>query len=105
MVLNESEIGFQNTPLEQRSTRAAVAAFFSSELSLRTQEGDLVNLSFDGEQSLSESHAQTLTQDNGTVQEFSSVARAAASYSLTIQGDLNEEELAAINKLAAEIAP
>ena len=105
MVLNESEIGFQNTPLEQRSTQAAVAAFFSSELSVRTQEGDLVNLSFDGEQSLSESHAQTLTQDNGTVQEFSSVARAAASYSLTIQGDLNEEELVAINKLAAEITP
>ncbi len=105
MALNVSEIGFQNTSLEQRSTKAAVAAFFSSELSVRTQEGDFVKLSFDGEQSLSESRAQTLTQDNGTVQEFSSVARAAASYSLTIQGDLNEEELAAINKLAAEIAP
>ena len=105
MALNVSEIGFQNTSLEQRSTQAAVAAFFSSELSVRTQEGDLVKLSFDGEQSLSESRTQTLTQDNGIVQEFSSVARAAASYSLTIQGDLNEEELAAINKLAAEIAP
>ena len=105
MALNVSEIGFQNTSLEQRSTKAAVAAFFSSELSVRTQEGDFVKLSFDGEQSLSESRAQTLTQDNGTVQEFSSVARAAASYSLTIQGDLNEEELAGINKLAAEIAP
>ena len=105
MALNVSEIGFQNTSLEQRNTQAVVAAFFSSELSLRTQDGDLVNLSFDAEQSLSESHTQTLTQDNGTVQQFSSVARAAASYSLTIQGDLNEEELAAINKLAAEIAP
>ena len=105
MALNVSEIGFQNTSLEQRSTKAAVAAFFSSELSVRTQEGDFVKLSFDGEQSLSESRTQTLTQDNGTVQEFSLVARAAASYSLTIQGDLNEEELAAINKLAAEIAP
>ena len=105
MALNVSEIGFQNTSLEQRSTKAAVAAFFSSELSVRTQEGDFVKLSFDGEQSLSESRTQTLTQDNGTVQEFSSVARAAASFSLTIQGDLNEEELAAINKLAAEVAP
>jgi len=105
MALNVSEIAFQNTPLEQRSTQAAVAAFFSSEVNLRTQEGDLVNLSFAGEQSLSESHTQTLTQDGGTVQEFSSVARAAASYSLAIQGDLNEEELAAIDKLAAEIAP
>ena len=105
MALNVSEIGSQNTSLEQRSTKAAVAAFFSSELSVRTQEGDFVKLSFDGEQSLSESRTQTLTQDNGTVQEFSLVARAAASYSLTIQEDLNEEELAAINKLAAESAP
>ncbi len=105
MNLSVSEIGFQNIALEQKSTQASVAAFFSSDLSLKTQEGDLVRLSFGGEQSLSESNTQTLTQDNGTVQEFSSVARAAASYSLTIQGDLNEEELAAINKLAAEIAP
>ena len=79
MALNVSEIGFQNTSLEQRSTQAVVAAFFSSELSLRTQDGDLVNLSFDAEQSLSESHTQTLTQDNGAVQQCSSVARAAAS--------------------------
>ena len=49
MALNVSEIGFQNTSLEQRNTQAVVAAFFSSELSLRTQDGDLVNLSFDAE--------------------------------------------------------
>lgn len=104
MAINVSEIGLQNTPLEQRSTQASVEAYFSSELSLRTQEGDLVNLSFDGEQSLSESRTQTRTQD-GTVQEISTVARAAASYSLTVQGDLNAEELAAINKLAEEISP
>ena len=105
MALNVSEIGFQNAPLEQRSTAASVEAYFSSELSLKTDDGDLVNLSFAGEQSLSESHSQTLTQENGTVEEFSSVARAAASYSLTVQGDLSEEELAAINKLANEISP
>ena len=105
MDLNLSEIGFQNAPLEQRSSSASVNALFSSELSLKTNEGDLVNLSFASEQSLSESHTQTLTQDNGAIQEFSSVARAAASYSLTIQGDLNEEELAAINKLANEVSP
>ena len=105
MDLNLSEIGFQNAPLEQKSTSASVSAFFASELSLKTSEGDLVNLSFAGEQSLSESNSQTLTQDNGAVQEFSSVAQAAASYSLSVQGDLNDEELAAINKLASEISP
>jgi hypothetical protein len=105
MDLNLSEIGFQNVPLEQKSTSASVSAYFSSELSLKTDEGDLVNLSFAGEQSLSESQTQTLTQDNGAVQEISSIARAAASYSIVVQGDLSEEELAAINKLANEISP
>jgi hypothetical protein len=105
MDLNLSEIGLQNSILEQKSSSASVAAFFSSELSLKTDEGDLVNLSFAGEQSLSESRSQTITEANGAVQEFSSVARAAASYSLTVQGDLNEEELAAITKLANEISP
>ncbi len=105
MSLSLSELGSQNNLLEQKSIQASVSASYSSELSLKTREGDLVNLSFGGEQSLSESHSQTLTQDNGTLQEFSSAARAAASYSITVQGDLNEEELAAINKLAQEIAP
>jgi hypothetical protein len=105
MSLNVSEIGFQNTSLEQKSVLASVDAFVSSELNLKTSEGDLVSLSFAGEQSLSESSTQTRTQENGAIQEFSSVARAAASYSLTVQGDLNAEELAAINKLAEEIAP
>ena len=105
MSLNVSEIGFQSNVLEQKSALASVDAFVSSELNLKTSEGDLVSLSFAGEQSLSESSTQTRTQENGAIQEFSSVARAAASYSLTVQGDLNAEELAAINKLAEEIAP
>jgi hypothetical protein len=105
MTLNVSEIGFQNNAIGQKSTLASVDAYFSSELNLKTSEGDLVSLSFGGEQSLSESSSQTLTQESGTIQELSSVARAVASYSLTVQGDLNAEELAAINKLAEEIAP
>ena len=105
MTLNVSEIGFQNNAMKQESTLASVDAYFSSELNLQTSEGDLVSLSFGGEQSLSESSSQTLTQENGTIQELSLVARAAASYSLTVQGDFNAEELVAINKLAEEIAP
>jgi hypothetical protein len=105
MSLNVSEIGFQNNSLENKSTLASIDAFISSELNLKTSEGDLISLSFSGEQSLSESSTQTRTQDNGAIQEFSSGARAANAYSLKVQGDLNAEELASINKLAEQIAP
>ena len=105
MSLNVSEIGFHNNALEHKSHSASVDAFVSSELNLKTSEGDLVSLSFAGEQSLAESSTQTQTQENRAIQEFSSVARAATAYSLTVQGDLNAEELAAINKIAEEITP
>jgi hypothetical protein len=105
MSLNISEINFQNKALEHKSNLASVDAFISSELNLKTSEGDLVSLFFSGEQSLSESSTQTQTQENAAIQEFSSVARAALAYSLTVQGDLNVEELTAINKVAEEIAP
>ena len=105
MSLNVSELGFQNNLQEQKSALSSIGTFFSSELNLRTNEGDLVSLSFAGDQSLSESSAQKLTQENETVQELSVLARAAAAYSLTVQGDLNAEELAAIHKLAEEIVP
>lgn len=105
MSLNVSEIDFQNNALKHKSSLASVDAFVSSELNLTTSEGDLVSLTFAGEQSLSESSTQTRTQENGAMQEFSTVARAATAYSLKVQGDLNAEELAAINKLAEEIAP
>jgi hypothetical protein len=105
MSLNISEIGLQNNQLEHKSTLASLGAFVSSELNLKTSEGDFIILSFAEEQSLSESSTQTRTQENGTIQEFSSIARTATAYSLAVQGNLNAEELAAINKLAEEIAP
>jgi hypothetical protein len=105
MTLNVSEIGFHNNTLEHKSISASVDAFVSSELNFKTSEGDLVSLYFAGEQSLSESSSQTRTQENGAIQEFSSVARAYTAYSLTVQGGLNAEELAAIKKIAEEVAP
>ena len=105
MSLNISDIVFQNRSLEQKSVLASVGSFVSSELNLRTNEGDLVNLSFVGEQSLSESSTQTLNQENGTIQGYSTVARAADAYSLVVQGELNAEEMVAINKFAEEVAP
>jgi hypothetical protein len=105
MSLNITEIDLQNNVFEQRSNLASVDAFVSSELNLKTNEGDIVSLSFEEEQSLSESSTQVRTQENGTKQEFSLLARAATGYSLIVQGDLNDEELAAINKIGEELAP
>jgi len=99
--INESILqGFQ-----QRNSSVAVGFSVASELNIRTQEGDLVSLSFSSEQSLQESRTQSQSQEFGSFQEISTVARAASNYSIAVQGDLNEEELAAINKLAAEISP
>lgn len=105
MSLNIPEIGLQNNALEHESHSASVDAFVSSELNLKTSEGDLVRFAFSEEASLSESLSQMQTRENDTSQEFSSIARATASYSLTVEGSLNSEELEAINKLAEEITP
>ncbi|MBT6296397.1 MAG: hypothetical protein HOJ14_07550 [Nitrospina sp.] len=91
--------------IQQRNSSTAVGYSVASELNVRTQEGDLVSLSFSSEQSLSESRTQTQSEEFGSFQEISTVAKAASNYSISVQGDLNEEELAAINKLAAEISP
>jgi hypothetical protein len=105
MSLDVSEIGFHNNALEYKSHSTSVDAFVSSELNLKTSEDDLISLSFVEEQSLSESSTQTRTQENGAIQEFSSLARATTDYFMTVQGDLNDEELAAINKTVEEFAP
>jgi hypothetical protein len=105
MSLNASEISFHNNALEHKSHSVSLDAVVFSELNLKTSEDDLISLPFVGEQSLSESSTQTRAQANGAIQEFSSVAQAASAYSLTVQGDLNAEELSVINKLAKEITP
>ena len=91
--------------LQQLNSSAAVGFSVASELNVRTQEGDLVSLSFSNEQSLSESRTQTQSEEFGSFQEISTTAKAASNYSISVQGDLNEEELSAINKLASEISP
>jgi len=105
MNLEISELNSQGGLTEQRSSAANVNAFVSSELNIRTQEGDLVNLSFSNEQFFRESRTQTQPQELVSHQEISIVAKAASSYAISVQGDLNEEELAATHKLAREISP
>ena len=105
MTLEIPDINLKRPLREERTSNASVSASVSSELNIRTQEGDLVNLSFSNEQSVQESSTQSKLQDSQSLQEISTVAQAASSYSISVQGDLNEEELAAINKLAADIKP
>jgi len=105
MTFEISEINAKRPPREERTSNASISASVSSELNIRTREGDLVNLSFSNEQSVHESNTQSKLQDSRSLQEISTIAQAASSYSISVQGDLNEEELAAINKLAADITP
>ena len=105
MSLNVSDIVLQDTSLKQNRVLASVDTSVFSELNLKTSEGDLVRFAFSEEASLSESLSQMQTRENDTSQEFSSIASATASYSLTVEGSLNSEELEAINKLAEEITP
>ena len=103
MVLEIAESNMQS--IKQHNSSSVVGYSVASMLNVRTQEGDLVSLSFSSEQSLSESKAQTKSKEFGSLQEISTEAKAASSYSISVQGDLSEEELEAINKLAAEISP
>ena len=104
MTLGIPELNLKVGPIEQHSS-TTISASISSELNIRTQEGDLVNVSFSNEQFLRESRTQTQSQELVSHQEISVVAKAISSYSISIEGDLNEEELAATHKLAREISP
>ncbi|OGW18942.1 MAG: hypothetical protein A3K09_05580, partial [Nitrospinae bacterium RIFCSPLOWO2_12_FULL_47_7] len=77
----------------------------SASISLKTQEGDVVNLSFNNLNKYSESASKTENQDGTSVGEFSIAALSASKYSMSVQGTLNEEEMAAIKKMADAITP
>ena len=62
-----------------------------ADISLRTSTGDVVTLSFANEQDLSPSHREVQFEDGQTVQEISSVAQAASTFSQVVEGDLNED--------------
>ena len=93
-----------NVLLDHRALEAELGVFNSADLSLRTAEGDTVQLSFANEFNFSGSRSETATEE-GVIQEISTVAQAAAQYSLAVEGDLNEDELSAIQALAERIDP
>ena len=95
----------QNQPQDRRVASEEVAVSLEAGSSLQTSEGDVVTLSFADKQNLSNSYNESQFEGDPTVQEISSVARAASKYSQVVEGDLNEDELIAIQKIAAHVEP
>ena len=97
--------GIQKQLLNERTESAEANVLSEVDVSLQTSEGDVVTLSFAGEQSLPQSHSEVQFEDGQTVQEISSAAQAVSTFSQVVDGDLNGDELVAIQKLAATIEP
>jgi len=95
----------QNQPPDRRVEPEEASVSIEAGTSLQTSEGDVVTLSFADKQNLSNSYGEAQFEDDPTVNEISSVARAASEYSQVVEGDLNEDELIAIHKIAAHVEP
>ena len=94
-----------NSITQQAAAQNSYGLSTSADLNVKTEEGDLVSISFSNEFNYSESSSSTQFTNGESVKEFSASASAVFQYSLTVQGDLNEEELAAIEKLAQSVTP
>jgi len=95
----------QNQLSDRRVEAEVTSVSIEAGTSLQTSEGDVVTLSFADKQNLSDSYGEAQFEGDPTVNEISSVAQAASEYSQVIEGDLNEDELVAIQKIAAHIEP
>ena len=95
----------QNQSADRRVEPEEARVSIEAGTSLQTSEGDVVTLSFADKQNLSNSYGEVQFEDGPTINEISSVARAASEYSQVVEGDLNEDELVAIQKIAAHVAP
>jgi hypothetical protein len=91
--------------LEQNHFQGKLEVSNSARLSVKTKEGDLVTLSSSSLNSLQGSEKTSSSEDGAIVKEFSSTSLAASRYSIQVQGDLNEEELQAIEDLASRFTP
>ncbi len=91
--------------VSKKSLETQIDSLLSGDISLKTQEGDVVKISVGSEKSFAESETTTQFSNGSVHQELSVVAVAASKYSLFVQGDLNEEEIRAITQLAEKINP
>jgi len=95
----------QNQPPDRRVEPEEARVSIEAGTSLQTSEGDVVTLSFTDQQNLSNSYDKAQFEGDQTVNEISSVARAASDYSQVVEGGLNEDELIAIQKISAHVEP
>ena len=95
----------QNQLPDRRVELEEASVSIEAGTSLQTSEGDVVTLSFADKENLSRSYGEAQFEGDSTVNEISSVARAASKYSQVVEGALNEDELIAIQKIAAHVEP
>jgi hypothetical protein len=76
-----------------------------ADISLQMKESDVVTLSYANEQYSPQPDSELQIEVGQTVQEISSVAQAASTFSQVVEGGLNEDELVAIQRLTAKIEP
>ena len=95
----------QNQPPDRRVEPEEASVSIEAGTSLQMSEGDVVTLSFADKQNLSSSYNESQFEGDPTVNEISSIARAASEYSQVVEGDLNEDELVAIQKISAHVEP
>ena len=93
------------TLVSRKTFDASFEQVFSGGLSLKTQEGDVVQISAGFQEAFSQSSSSTEFADGVVNQELSIAALSASRFSLVVQGDLNEEELAAIQQLVDKVDP
>ena len=100
-----TEVAVDNALIESRQYALSSSAYYSTDMELTTQEGDVVTLSFQNAESYEETQYQENFEDGSSISAISTTASAASQYSMEIQGDLSDEELAAIEELSAKVAP
>ena len=107
-IMSVSEVttfGIQKQLLNERTELEEANVLAEEDVALQASEGDLVTLSSADDQSLLQANSEAQFESGPTVQEISSVAQAASTLSQVVEGGLNEDELVAIQKLAAKIEP
>ena len=104
-VLEVATFGIQKPWLNEKTESEESKMLPEADMSLHTSEGDVVILSSSNEQDLFQLQSEIKVEIGETTQEISSVAQAASTFSQVIKGGLNDDELAAIQELAAKIEP
>ncbi|PIQ98131.1 MAG: hypothetical protein COV67_00490 [Nitrospinae bacterium CG11_big_fil_rev_8_21_14_0_20_56_8] len=96
----------QQTPfLDYSALQGKVDVSNSTLLKLKTKEGDLVTLTSSSRNSIEGKQGEAQSGNGEVVREISAAAQAASKYSISVQGQLNPDELDAIQQLVDRVSP